>query len=61
MRRLDNRQTQLIAASGSIGTALFISMGGALAKGGPANLLISFTLYYLLLALVNNSAAEMNT
>ena len=60
-RRLGNRQIQLIAAGGSIGTALFINIGGSLAKGGPASLLIAFTLYSLILALVNNSAAEMNT
>ena len=60
-RRLGNRQIQLIAAGGSIGTALFISIGSALAKGGPGSLFIAFTLYTLILALVNNSAAEMNT
>lgn len=60
-RRLNNRQIQLIAAGGSIGTALFISIGGALAKGGAGNLLISFTFYSCILALVNNSIAEMST
>ncbi|KAF7590699.1 hypothetical protein BBP40_002535 [Aspergillus hancockii] len=60
-RRLNNRQIQLIAAGGSIGTALFISIGGGLAKGGPASLLIAYTAYSCVLALVNNSIAEMNT
>ncbi|KAK1148490.1 hypothetical protein N8T08_009495 [Aspergillus melleus] len=60
-RRLNNRQIQLIAAGGSIGTALFISIGGGLAKGGPASLVIAYTLYSGVLALVNNSIAEMNT
>ncbi|SPJ71030.1 probable carnitine transporter [Fusarium torulosum] len=60
-RRLNNRQIQLIAAAGSIGTALFISIGGALAKGGAGNLLIGFTFYSCILALVNNSIAEMST
>jgi amino acid transporter len=60
-RRLNNRQIQLIAAGGSIGTALFISIGGGLAKGGPGSLLIAYTLYSIVLALVNNSIAEMNT
>ncbi|CAH0030854.1 unnamed protein product, partial [Clonostachys rhizophaga] len=60
-RRLGNRQIQLIAAGGSIGTALFINIGSALAKGGPGSLLLAFTLYTMILALVNNSAAEMNT
>ncbi|ESU15903.1 hypothetical protein FGSG_13562 [Fusarium graminearum PH-1] len=60
-RRLNNRQIQLIAAGGSIGTALFISIGGGLAKGGPGSLLIAYSLYSIVLALVNNSIAEMNT
>jgi amino acid transporter len=60
-RRLNNRQIQLIAAGGSIGPALFISIGGGLAKGGPASLLIAYTLYTLVLSLVNNSIAEMST
>lgn len=60
-RRLNNRQIQLISTGGSIGTALFISIGGALARGGPANLVIAFSLYSCILALVNNSVAEMVT
>ena len=60
-RRLNNRQIQLIAAGGSIGTALFISIGGGLAKGGPASLLLAYTLYSGVLARVNNSIAEMTT
>jgi amino acid transporter len=32
-RHLGNRQIQLIAIGGSIGTALFVSVGGALNKG----------------------------
>ncbi|KAF7554901.1 hypothetical protein G7046_g6681 [Stylonectria norvegica] len=60
-RRLNNRQIQLIAVGGSIGTALFVSIGGGLAKGGPANLFLAYTLYSFILALVNNSIAEMST
>ncbi|KAF5985441.1 putative carnitine transporter [Fusarium bulbicola] len=60
-RRLNNRQIQLIAAGGSIGTALFISIGGGLAKGGAGNLLIFYIFYSLILVLVNNSIAEMST
>lgn len=37
-RRLGNRQIQLIAIGGSIGTALFVSIGGGLARGGPLSL-----------------------
>lgn len=60
-RRLNNRQIQLIAIGGSIGTALFVSIGSGLAKGGPGSLFIAFTLYSCILALVNNSIAEMTT
>lgn len=60
-RRLDNRQIQLIAIGGTIGTGLFVTIGGGLAKGGPASLLIAYTLYACVVALVNNSIAEMST
>lgn len=60
-RHLANRQIQLIAIGGSIGTALFVSIGGGLYRGGPGNLLIAFTLQSCILAMVNNSIAEMNT
>lgn len=58
-RLLGNRQIQLIAIGGSIGTALFVSIGSGLASGGPGSLFLAFTLYPLILALVNNSTAEM--
>lgn len=60
-RRLDNRQIQLIAIGGTIGTGLFITIGEGLAKGGPASLLLAYTLYAGVVALVNNSIAEMST
>lgn len=40
-RRLNNRQIQLIAIGGSIGTALFVSIGGGLHQGGPGSLFVS--------------------
>jgi len=60
-RRFGNRQIQLLAIGGSIGTALFISVGGALYNGGPAGLLISFLMQSMMVALVNNCMAEMTT
>lgn len=60
-RHLGNRQIQLIAIGGSIGTALFVSVGGALNKGGPIGMLIAYTGYSLILACVNNCMAEMQT
>ncbi|CAI4214303.1 unnamed protein product [Parascedosporium putredinis] len=60
-RRLNNRQIQLIAIGGSIGTGLFIGIGAGLAKGGAGSLLVCTVLYAAVLALVNNSIAEMST
>jgi amino acid transporter len=58
-RRLGARQIQMIAIGGSIGTALFVSIGSGLVQGGPGSLLIAFTLYCIFLATVNNCMAEM--
>ncbi|ORY56565.1 amino acid permease/ SLC12A domain-containing protein [Pseudomassariella vexata] len=60
-RRLGNRQIQLIAIGGSIGTALFVSIRSGLASGGPGSLFIAYLLYSCLLATVNNCMAEMAT
>lgn len=58
-RRLGNRQIQLIAIGGSIGTAIFINIGSALAAGGPGSLLVAYVLYTMVLVCINNSIAEM--
>jgi amino acid transporter len=58
-RHLGNRQIQLIAIGGSIGTALFVSIGGALAKAGPAGMLLAYLFYSCIQGLVNNGMAEM--
>lgn len=58
-RSLTNRQIQWIAIGGSIGTALFVSIGFGLIQGGPASLLLGFILYSCALALVNSTLAEM--
>lgn len=42
-RKLKGRHLQMIAISGSIGTGLFIMTGQALATGGPASMLLAFT------------------
>ncbi len=60
-RRLGNRQTQLVAIGGSIGTALFISIGQALNKAGPGNLFLAYVVHNIMLSLVNNGMAEMCT
>lgn len=60
-RRLSNRQVQLFAIGGSIGTALFVSIGTGLYKGGPGSLFLAYLIYSCVLGLVNNSVAEMTT
>jgi amino acid transporter len=60
-RHLANRQIQLIAIGGSIGTALFVSIGTGLYNGGAGNLLIAYTIQSCVLAMVNNCVAEMST
>lgn len=60
-RRLGNRQIQLMAIGGTIGTALFVSIGGGLYKGGPASLFLAYSIYACFLGLVNNCIAEMTT
>ena len=58
-RRLNNRQIQMIAIGGSIGTALFVSIGTGLIAGGPASLLLAYMTYSFLLGCINNCMAEM--
>lgn len=60
-RHLGNRQIQLIAIGGSIGTALFVSIGTGLYHGGPGSLFIAYTVQCIFLAMVNNCLAEMTT
>lgn len=60
-RHLGNRQIQLIAIGGSIGTALFVSIGTGLYNGGPGSLFLAFTIQSIFLGLVNNCIAEMST
>ncbi|KAJ5477005.1 hypothetical protein N7539_007149, partial [Penicillium diatomitis] len=55
-RALSARQVQMIAIGGTIGTGLFLGSGGALATGGPASLLLCYTIigvivYFTMLAL----------
>lgn len=60
-RRLANRQIQLLAIGGSIGTALFVSIGNGLYAGGPGSLFLAYLLYSCVVGLVNNCIAEMAT
>ncbi|OKP13072.1 General amino acid permease AGP2 [Penicillium subrubescens] len=58
-RHLGNRQIQLIAIGGSIGTATFVSITSGLTKGGPGSLFLAYTIYSCMMGLVNNCMAEM--
>jgi yeast amino acid transporter len=58
-RRLGNRQIQLIAIGGSIGTAVFVSINSGLHHGGPGSLFLAYLIYSCMLGLINNCMAEM--
>ena len=58
-RSLTGRQIQMITIGGSIGTALFVSIGSGLVSSGPGSLLIAFFMYCVFLAAVNSCMAEM--
>ncbi|KAF0315550.1 general amino acid permease agp2, partial [Colletotrichum asianum] len=57
-RLLTPRQVQFVAIGGSIGTALFVSIGYGLMRGA-GSLLVAFALQACVIAQVNNSLAEM--
>ncbi|KFY37042.1 hypothetical protein V495_07431 [Pseudogymnoascus sp. VKM F-4514 (FW-929)] len=58
-RKLRGRQVQLFAIGGAIGTSLFVQMGAALPKGGPAGLFLGFVTYGSIVLAVNQCFAEM--
>lgn len=58
-RKLKGRHIQMIAIGGSIGTGLFVGSGGALSTGGPASLLIAFTLIGAMLYCVVHALGEL--
>ncbi|KAK2589680.1 hypothetical protein QQS21_012642 [Conoideocrella luteorostrata] len=60
-RELSIRTIVMLGIGGGIGTALFVSIGGALNSAGAASLLLGSIVYNLVLANINNSMAEMTT
>lgn len=58
-RKLKPRHIQLIGIGGTIGTALFVQIGSALVKGGPASLFLSFTLWCFPILAITSTTAEM--
>ncbi|KFX87854.1 hypothetical protein O988_09262 [Pseudogymnoascus sp. VKM F-3808] len=59
VRRLKGRHLQMIAIGGSIGTGLFVASGGMLHEGGPASLLIAFSLIGVMLFCTVHALGEM--
>ena len=58
-RVLKGRHLQFIAVGGSIGAGLFIGCGKALAVGGPASLLIAFSIVGIMLFFVMHALGEL--
>ncbi|MCJ1247460.1 glyceraldehyde-3-phosphate dehydrogenase 1 [Trapelia coarctata] len=58
-RKLKGRHLQMIAIGGSIGTGLFVGSGKALSNGGPASLLIAFSLVGIMLYCTVHALGEM--
>ncbi|MCJ1306417.1 glyceraldehyde-3-phosphate dehydrogenase 1 [Agyrium rufum] len=59
VRTLKGRHLQMIAIGGSIGTGLFVGSGKALHDGGPASLVICFTLIGFMLYSTVQALGEM--
>ena len=53
------RHVQLIAISGSIGAALFVSIGNPLVSAGPLGLLIGVSLWCIVVWAASNCLVEM--
>ncbi|KAL9130892.1 MAG: hypothetical protein Q9217_001042 [Psora testacea] len=58
-RELKARQVTMIAIGGAIGTGLIIGTGAALAKAGPASILISYTIVGFVVYMVMCALGEM--
>ncbi|KAL1310673.1 hypothetical protein AAFC00_000936 [Neodothiora populina] len=58
-RGLQSRQVSMIAIGGAIGTGLIIGTGAALARAGPASILIAYTFVGMLVFLVMAALGEM--
>ncbi|KAK6362673.1 hypothetical protein TWF730_000128 [Orbilia blumenaviensis] len=58
-RSLKNRHMQMIAIGGSIGAGLFVGSGGSLSAGGPASLVIDFTIIGIMLLFTVHALGEL--
>ncbi|KAL8303763.1 hypothetical protein RB597_004839 [Gaeumannomyces tritici] len=59
VRELRNRHMQMIAIGGAIGAGLFVGSGNALHTGGPASLVICYTIIGIMLLFTTQALAEM--
>ncbi|PKY05709.1 hypothetical protein P168DRAFT_309945 [Aspergillus campestris IBT 28561] len=60
-RKLKSRHLQMIAIGGIIGPGLLVGSGNAFSEGGPAGVLISFSLVGIIVYFVMQSLGEMAT
>lgn len=58
-RKLKNRHIQLIGIGGTIGTALFVSIGNGLISGGPLGLLLGFMFWSIPILSITAITSEM--
>ncbi|MCU6754684.1 Lysine-specific permease [uncultured Eubacterium sp.] len=60
-RGLTNRHMNMLAIGGSIGTGLFVGLGGALSASGPGSTAVSYALMGVVTYFVMTSLGEMST
>lgn len=60
-REFKERHVSMIAVAGAIGTGLIIGSGTGLARGGPASLLIAYSLIGVVVFFVMTALGEMAT
>ena len=60
-RHLTSRQIQILAIGGTVGGAVFIALGGALANGGPGSLFLAYCIQIIFMGMVTNCEAEMTS
>ncbi|RKF81278.1 General amino-acid permease GAP2 [Golovinomyces cichoracearum] len=57
--KLKSRHMQMMAIGGSIGTGLFVTTGTSLSTGGPASMIISYTIMSILMFCTIQALGEM--
>ncbi|EPX71644.1 cationic amino acid transporter Cat1 [Schizosaccharomyces octosporus yFS286] len=58
-RKLTNRHMQMISIGGAIGSGLYVGSGNSLADGGPASLIINYSLIGIMMFLTIYALGEM--